>query len=555
MMRDLRTGRLYRVGVAIAALALRAVVVSAQGDSCEGTVVSTAPATLTARGEAALVAYVKATALNVRADAGVKNPLVGILLKFDPVLITDHKRVGSETWYKIEAAGGYVDGWVSGAYLAAGASPVGRAGEVDYGPPETPTLVRGNFKYVGVAGCQGCHSKPTGKFPKPAYAVWAHQVHADAFGILSLRYTKAISKRLRNIEDPEKNWRCLKCHVTAYGADPSQLASSYKDADGVGCEVCHGPGGEYARKKHGPSNPEREKMGFVKLANLADREHLCVKCHNPVSPTYKPFNVLAFSRDILHWVDPNDEAYVAYSKEAGARVGEEGLRGEQPPPAATTPPPSPPTTAPAAAGAPTKKKEKVPKGTAPSEAEGGQPATTPAPEAPAPDLSTPPPEVVKAVQKKKEEATKAERRADEIGSRQVKSAAAKGGGGLDAMLASLPASMTLNRDGEKKGEVSFKHAAHASEEYVKGITCKTCHHTQKANEKPAKCMTCHRVGGDADEDEPKTKATHSKEAEFGKKKVSCVGCHMSMNAELQEGKRTGNEAPTKCTTCHANKEA
>jgi len=81
----------------------------------------------------------------------------------------------------------------------------------------------------------------------------------------------------------------------------------------------------------------------------------------------------------------------------------------------------------------------------------------------------------------------------------VKSAAAKGGGGLDAMLASLPASMTLNRDGEKKGEVSFKHAAHASEEYVKGITCKTCHHTQKAAEKPAKCMTCHRGGGNAPE--------------------------------------------------------
>ena len=116
-----------------------------------------------------------------------------------------------------------------------------------------------------------------------------------------------------------QDWRCVKCHVTAYGADKSQLADSYRDADGVGCEVCHGPGSAYAQADHGPSNPERYKLGFKKLASLEERETLCVKCHNPASPTYKPFILQEYSRVILHWVDPNDDAYREWAIRASHR--------------------------------------------------------------------------------------------------------------------------------------------------------------------------------------------------------------------------------------------
>ena len=277
---------------------------------------------------APLEAYVDTIALNVRAGPGTSNPIVGILLKYDPVSITGQQKVGRSTWYAIDAAGGYLDGWVSGRFLAFGPAPGTVAvDELDYGAPETPTLVRGEFKYLGVAGCRSCHVDSTGEYHRGAHAVWQGHLHAEAFRSLSRSYSLEIGERTRGIEDAASDWRCLKCHVTAYGAPPEQLARSYKESDGVGCEVCHGPGSAYAKADHGPSNPERYNLGFVKLTNLSEREQLCVKCHNRLSPTYKPFNVLAFSREIQHWVDPSDDTYFEHAL-ATSRARDEALAAQ-----------------------------------------------------------------------------------------------------------------------------------------------------------------------------------------------------------------------------------
>ncbi len=268
--------------------------------------------------EAALSAHVTATALNVRSGPGTRNPLVGILLKYDPVTITDQRDVNKSTWYNIDAAGGYVDGWVSGAYLSLSPPPGEAGGEVvDYGAQETPTLVKGAFKYVGATACKKCHVESTGQFPKGAFSVWEGHLHSQAFRSLSRDYTRETAKRVLGIDDPVSDWRCVKCHSTAYGADASQLTETYSDADGVGCEVCHGPGSAYAEIDHGPSNADRYSLGFYKLENLGDREAVCVSCHNPTSPTYKPFNILAFSREIRHWPDPDDTAYFEYATKVG----------------------------------------------------------------------------------------------------------------------------------------------------------------------------------------------------------------------------------------------
>lgn len=129
--------------------------------------------------------------------------------------------------------------------------------------------------------------------------------------------------------------------------------------------------------------------------------------------------------------------------------------------------------------------------------------------------------------------------------------------GVERHLAGLPDTYTLNPNGEKYGPVRFTHAAHAGQKYGAGVQCQTCHHTQTKEEKPEKCETCHSVGGKAGEKKPQAQATHAKDKPFptkaGQKEVSCIGCHQAQSTLLAEGKRSGQEAPTKCVTCHERK--
>ncbi len=496
----------------------------------------------------ALRAYVTATALNVRLGPGMQNPVVGILLKYDPVTVTDRTQVGKTTWYAIEAAGGYVDGWVSGAYLAFGPPPKALFPQaLDYGPKETPTLVKGPFKYVGVQVCRGCHEKSTGRFPRGAYPVWRDHFHSDAFRSLSRRYTQVIAQRLRGIEDPAKDWRCLKCHVTAYGADPSQIAETYRHEDGVGCEVCHGPGSEYARVDHGPSNPERYKLGFYKLTNLKEREELCVRCHNPLSPTYKPFNVLAFSRAIQHWPDPDDQTYFEHAQEAAQereKMVAEVQRKEQ---------------------EEAKRKAEEERARAEEEARKAEEERRRAEEEKArlererreaeERARTRQEALAAALKRQKEEAEREAQRQAQLAA--TARATAVQATGIERYLAELPDVLILNPNGEKYQTVRFTHAAHANKEYVVDIQCQTCHHTQEGDERPLKCQECHGPGGEAGEEGLRTRATHTKDKPFpkepGQEEVSCIGCHRSQNILLEAGQRSGKEAPTKCTSCHKRK--
>ena len=108
--------------------------------------------------------------------------------------------------------------------------------------------------------CAECHNEPTGAFHLGASRVWEGHVHSAAFETLKRDYTKEIARRARGIDDPLNDWRCVKCHVSAYGADESQIAPSYSNEDGVTCEVCHGPSSEYADRDHGAGVPNREDM-------------------------------------------------------------------------------------------------------------------------------------------------------------------------------------------------------------------------------------------------------------------------------------------------------
>ena len=153
----------------------------------------------------------------------------------------------------------------------------------------------GDFKFVGAKACKACHLiDKTGA----AFKKWEASPHAKAFEVLASPEALKIAKA-KGIEDPQKADACLKCHDTAHGVAAAKLASTFKPGEGVGCEVCHGPGSAYKSMKvkqdivAGKIKPE--SVGLMK-----GDEALCKTCHNAESPTFKAFDFKTFYAKIAH---------------------------------------------------------------------------------------------------------------------------------------------------------------------------------------------------------------------------------------------------------------
>ncbi len=127
------------------------------------------------------------------------------------------------------------------------------------GRPRTDLLPE-TAAHVGSDACQSCH---------PAeYETWSGGAHAKA---------------LRSLEQRDKadDAACLACHVTAYGrpggfpkgGDPA----AHTDLARVGCESCHGPGGDHVAA-------EAPKRGtIVSLGDKCDScviLQICGSCHD-----------------------------------------------------------------------------------------------------------------------------------------------------------------------------------------------------------------------------------------------------------------------------------
>ncbi len=109
--------------------------------------------------------------------------------------------------------------------------------------------------YVGAAACQGCHATE--------HELWAKSAHAHAFDTLSRKHE-------------DENAECQKCHTTGF-KEPGGFPEGAEALQQVGCESCHGPGGDHVK-------PDAQKHGTI-LA-LADKCDSCVilqicgSCHD-----------------------------------------------------------------------------------------------------------------------------------------------------------------------------------------------------------------------------------------------------------------------------------
>jgi peroxiredoxin len=133
-------------------------------------------------------------------------------------------------------------------------------------------LLPSDAEVVGSAACQSCHPGE--------HATWSEHAHAH-----SLRSLEAAGKA----GDPE----CLACHTTAYGKPggfpAGGVPADHPDLAVVGCESCHGPGGEHVK-------PDTPKIGtIVSLGDKCDScviLQICGTCHDDANDPGFEYQVL-----------------------------------------------------------------------------------------------------------------------------------------------------------------------------------------------------------------------------------------------------------------------
>ena len=144
----------------------------------------------------------------------------------------------------------------------------------------------GGHAYVGSKKCRMCHLKE--------HASWSETKMARTFE--NLKPGVATEAKAKAKLDPKKDYTadpvCLGCHTTGYGKPGGFVdVATTPDLVGVGCEMCHGPGGTYLQKEHmSLQNKEYKKAELVKVGLVGEiTAQQCVECHNARSPFFEGF--------------------------------------------------------------------------------------------------------------------------------------------------------------------------------------------------------------------------------------------------------------------------
>ncbi|MCZ6784586.1 MAG: redoxin domain-containing protein [Proteobacteria bacterium] len=157
---------------------------------------------------------------------------------------------------------------------------------------------------VGSEACQTCH---------PAeFATWAGGAHARAVESLA-----AVQE--------QKNDECMRCHTTGFGRSggfpPAAAPADHSDLARVGCESCHGPGGDHVAEG-------AAKLGtIVSLGDKCDScviLQICGSCHDDA-------NDPGFRFDVKERIEAQRHGTIApgTGKPLGASAHRTGARAEE----------------------------------------------------------------------------------------------------------------------------------------------------------------------------------------------------------------------------------
>lgn len=167
--------------------------------------------------------------------------------------------------------------------------------------PHATPAVQEQRTFEGVARCRTCHRKAE---EGDQFGIWEKSAHAQAYATLASEKALAIAKE-KGIENPQTADECLKCHVTGHGVAAEFLGSKYSIEDGVGCESCHGAGGDYYKKK----TMEGVRSGEIEAASVGlvmPDSTTCTGCHNEESPTFESFDFDEMVKKIAHPIPKGD---------------------------------------------------------------------------------------------------------------------------------------------------------------------------------------------------------------------------------------------------------
>ena len=143
------------------------------------------------------------------------------------------------------------------------------------------SLFAEEFTYVGSAKCKICHRTET---QGQQFPIWEGTLHSKAFASLSLDTAKTLAA------DAPDNPECLKCHVSL---------ADFK-AEGVTCEVCHGPGSAYKSITVMKEHAAAVEKGLTDYSSPDVVKKQCAGCHEN-NPHDKPFDFEAAWEIIKHF--------------------------------------------------------------------------------------------------------------------------------------------------------------------------------------------------------------------------------------------------------------
>lgn len=151
---------------------------------------------------------------------------------------------------------------------------------------------KAEHEYIGVKMCSMCHKKEA---DGDQAGKWEASSHSKAYETLGTEEAKAVAAKAGLEGNPQELDECLKCHVTAHGVKAELKGKRFSMENGVGCESCHGAGGDYKSKKI-MEDPEAARANGL----LDPDAELCQTCHNEESPTFKGFDYEKYYAQIAH---------------------------------------------------------------------------------------------------------------------------------------------------------------------------------------------------------------------------------------------------------------
>ncbi|MBM3311747.1 MAG: cytochrome C554 [Candidatus Aminicenantes bacterium] len=145
-----------------------------------------------------------------------------------------------------------------------------------------------SFTYIGASKCALCHKteKQGQQFPK-----WDASKHSKSFAALSSPQAAQAATAM-GVAKPAEDPKCLKCHAPLADKAPELKA------EGVTCEVCHGPGSAYKTLTLMKNQAEAAKNGLLVYPNAEAVKAQCLKCHENAHG--KAFDFAAAVEKIKH---------------------------------------------------------------------------------------------------------------------------------------------------------------------------------------------------------------------------------------------------------------